>query len=355
MMNLAFAENLDAFDAFDASSIAWNEMESKGYLVVPSFLTSPEIDAFRADYDAADQSAKPREPSRDPSARARDAIDVPYKVRHPTTNARQVIDTKLADVARAVKHATGIRVNTHSAGPFGSLYFTTDGDIGLGWHQDSVSYYAYQNHYDYLNFYIPIVKPVRAKSNLSVVPFDALSARSPEISQAIRGKGATRFVVKRGKTVIHDNAQGGRHGVLPYAIDDLAVTPELDAGDLLLLRGDVIHRTQDTDTRRVALSLRMMNARTRIRRADLVRGGLVKTILMTQLRNDFQVLFDCFDAAGREEMTLGKLVSLESSVARFCRRPTQSEFLKFLFWAKFGSLFGETPAETNRLTKAGKD
>jgi hypothetical protein len=91
----------------------------------------------------------------------------------------------------------------------------------------------------------------------------------------------------------------------------------------------------------------MMNARTRISRDELVRGGLVKTMLMTQLRNEFQVLFDCFDAAGREEMTLGKLVSLESSVARFCRRPSQSEFLKFLFWAKFGTLFSGAPAARN--------
>src|SRR5205814_6232367 len=143
------------------------------------------------------------------------------------------------------------------------------------------------------NFYIPIIKPVRGKSNLAVVPFDVLGARSPEIAQASRGRGATRFAVKSGRmTVVHDNARGGRHGTLPFLLDDIAVTPELDAGDLLLLRGDVIHRTQDTDTRRVAASLRMMNARTRISRDEMVRGGMVKTVIMTQLRNEFQVLFD---------------------------------------------------------------
>ena len=350
MNNLAVSENWDALDAFDLSAIPWRELDSKGYVVVPAFLAAPEIDVYRADYQAADDAARSHEPSRSSAARARDAIDVPYKVRHVTPQARQVIDEKLAAAARAAKHATGIRVNTHSSGPFGSLYFTTDGDIGLGWHQDSVSYYAYQNHYDYLNFYIPIVKPDRARSNLSVIPFDALSARSPGACQAIRGRGATRFVVKRGETIIHDNDQGGRHGVLPYDIAELAVTPELGAGDLLLLRGDVIHRTQDTATRRIAVSLRMMNARTRVRRAELLRGGLVKTILMTQLRNDFQVLLDCFDAAGREEMTLGKLVGLEPSVSRFSRRPTQWEFVKFLCLARFGAMFRDPPT-ADRPTK----
>jgi ectoine hydroxylase-related dioxygenase (phytanoyl-CoA dioxygenase family) len=350
MNNLAVSENRDALDAFDLSAIPWSELESKGYVVVPAFLTPPEIDVFRADYQATGHASRAHEPNPSAAARAKDAIDVPYKVRHVTPAVRHVIDDKLAAAARAVKFATGVRVNTHSSGPFGSLYFTTNGDVGLGWHQDSVSYYAYQNHYDYLNFYIPIVKPDRTRSNLSVIPFDALSARSPEVCQAIRGRGATRFVVKRGATVVHDNDRGGRHGVLPYDLAELAVTPELAAGDLLLLRGDVIHRTQDTATRRVAVSIRMMNARTRVRRAELLRGGLVKTILMTQLRNDFQVLLDCFDAAGREEMTLGKLVGLEPSVSRFSRKPTQWEFVKFLCLARFGSMFREPPT-ADRPTK----
>lgn len=333
MMNPAVAEASDASGAFGAA-VSFRELESKGYLVVPAFLTPPEIDVFRADYEASDRAARAGEASRHAADSAKDAIDVPYKVRHVTAAARQTIDGKLAAAAREVKRATAIRVNVHAEGPFGSIYVTTDGDLGLGWHQDSVSYYAYQDHYDYLNFYIPIVKPVRARSNLSVIPFDALSARSPELCRAIRGKGATRFVVKRGATIVHDHARGGRHGVLPYALDELAVTPELAAGDLLLVRGDVIHRTQDTDTHRVAVSLRMMNARTRIRRDELVRGGLVKTILMTQLRADFQVLLDCFDAAGTGEMSLGKLVALEATVARAARPPTQLEFLKRLARAR---------------------
>ena len=36
-------------------------------------------------------------------------------------------------------------------------------------------------------------------------------------------------------------------------MEELAVTPHLAAGDLLLMRGDIVHRTQDTDTARVAL------------------------------------------------------------------------------------------------------
>ncbi|HEX3757324.1 MAG TPA: phytanoyl-CoA dioxygenase family protein [Kofleriaceae bacterium] len=312
--------------------VPWSELDSKGFVVVPAFLSAAEIDRFIADYDAGDRATRARHAAPDPAARASDAIDVPYKVRHVTAAAREAIDGKLADVVAAVARATTVRVTRHATGAFGSTYFATDGDVGLSWHQDSVSYHAYQNHHDYLNFYIPIVKPVTGKSNLCVVPFDALRARSPAMYDQLRGRGATRFVARRGTTVVRDNARGGRHGTLPYLLDDIAVTPELGAGDLLLLRGDAIHRTQDTRTRRIAVSLRMMNAQTRVRRCELLQGGLIKTLLMVELRRDFQRLFDCFDATGRDELTIGELAALEADLAGDARPPSRGRFLGFLVW-----------------------
>jgi len=321
-----------SISSWASARVPWNDLDAKGYAVVPSFLTALEIEHFRADYEAVDRAARTRDPGPDAATRAEDGIDVPYKVRHVTPAARAAIEDKMNAVAAKVARETTVRVDSHAGGVFGNIYFTTNGDRGLSWHQDSVSYYAYQNHHDYLNFYIPIAKPVREKSNLSVIPFDALAARSPEMVHKLRGQGATRFVAKRGTTVVHDNDRGGTHGTLPYLLDEIAVTPELDAGDLLLLRGDMIHRTQDTSTRRIAMSLRMMNARTKVHRAALVRGGLVKTIVMVQLRNDFGRLFDCFDAAGRDALTVDEMAAFEARVERSARRPSQAQFLRFLLW-----------------------
>lgn len=291
------------------------DLDSAGYVVMRSFLNDAEIARFEADHAAA--ALRP---------------DTSYEVRQVSAAARSSIDDKLAATARAVAHASSVRVDVVSSGVFGSAYFTTEGDVGAAWHQDTVSYFAYQNHHDYLNFYIPIIKPVREKSNLRVIPFDAFAARSPELSSRIRGRGATRFVVKDGATIVHDNNAGGTHGVLPYALDELAVTPQLDRGDLLLLRGDVIHRTEDTQTRRVAVSIRMMNRQTRVRRAELVRGGFLKAAVMTSGRRDFKQLFDCFDAAGKDELTIGELTELEAHRARPARPTSHVGFLAFLMW-----------------------
>ncbi|MBC7975044.1 MAG: phytanoyl-CoA dioxygenase family protein [Myxococcales bacterium] len=318
--------------ALAAARVPWKDLDARGYVVVPGFLNAAELDGFRADYEAADRAASAHNAGPDAATRTADAIDVPYKVRHVTPAARAAIEAKLNAVAATVSAQTAVQVNSHAGGPFGNIYFTTGGDRGLSWHQDSVSYYAYQNHHDYVNFYMPIVKPERARSNLSVIPFDALAARSPALASRVRGKGATRFVAKDGQTVVHDNDGGGKHGTLPYLLDEIAATPELDAGDLLLLRGDMIHRTQDTSTRRIAVSLRMMNASTRVRRAALVRGGLVKTLVMVQLRKDFSRLFASFAAAGRDELSVEEMSRFEAEVEPRAGIPSQTAFLRFLLW-----------------------
>jgi hypothetical protein len=294
--------------------VRFEDLDSAGYVVVPRFLTDEEAAVFELDYLESDQPC-----------------DASYAVRQVSATARAAIHDKLQAVAAVVERTTSVRVDHVASGVLGSIYFTTDGDIGSGWHQDSVSYYAYQNHHDYLNFYIPVVKPLKVKSNLSLVPFDRLEARSPELARKIRGRGASRFEIKDGTTIAHDNNAGGTHGTLPYDLEELAVTPELDRGDLLLVRGDVVHRTQDKETRRVAVSIRMMNSQARVRRTELVRGGLQKAAVMTRGRRDFQQLFDCFDATGRDEMTIGEIASLHDRSAT-SRPPSSAAFLTYLMW-----------------------
>ena len=254
-----------------------------------------------------------------------------YAVRQVSAPARAAVHNKLIDAASAVARASRVRVDHVASGVLGSIYFSTEGEIGTGWHQDSVSYFAYQNHRDYLNFYVPVVKPVRAKSNLSLVPLDRLEARSPEMAAKLRGRAATRLVTKDGTTIVHDKNAGGILGTLPYDLDELAVTPELDRGDLLLVRGDVVHRTQDRDTHRIAVSFRMMNSQAIVRKAEVVGGGIGKALVMARGRGVFQQLIDCFADAGRREMTIGELAG-RMEQARVSKSPSQMAFLASLMW-----------------------
>jgi hypothetical protein len=87
---------------------------------------------------------------------------------------------------------------------------------------------------------------------------------------------------------------------------ELAETPLLSPGDLLLLRGDVVHKTQDASTDRVAISFRTIDADLPIVRSKLADGGATKYMSMIKNRTAYQSVIDAFDVAGKTEMTSGE-------------------------------------------------
>ena len=141
--------------------------------------------------------------------------------------------------------------------------------IDFNWHQDHESFYLWQHHYDSINFYMPLIKPDRNQTGLSVLPMDALVNVIPNSIDYIVGKGAKTFKILNNTTKVIDDVTGTKT-FWNFNINDLAVHPELSAGDLLMLRGDVIHKTQDSNTKRLAISLRCFNSRAVISKEQLI-------------------------------------------------------------------------------------
>jgi len=94
--------------------------------------------------------------------------------------------------------------------------------------------------------------------------------------------------------------------LVDFDLDALAVTPSLSAGDLLLMRGDLIHKTQDADTQRVSTSIRVTYSKKTITRERLgprdptAKDPLAKVVLSMHQR---------LDALGRDEMTIEEFVA----------------------------------------------
>ena len=57
----------------------------------------------------------------------------------------------------------------------------------------------------YLNFFIPILKNAKSESNLTLIPFDRLRNKYPEIANRLYGQGATRFEFDGTKTSIYSD------------------------------------------------------------------------------------------------------------------------------------------------------
>jgi hypothetical protein len=201
--------------------------------------------------------------------------------------------------------------------PQAAVYFSTgksEGGVNFPWHQDHESFFQLQNHYEYLNFYIPIKKPHTDKTNLSVVPFDVLEREDAELFRRMVKCGATHFNRLASVRFVNFDDGGDVHTVRGE-MDRMAYTPMLAAGDLLLLRGDMIHRTQDTETERIAISFRASSAQTIVRRSRLAYGGLVKANMMAKNPEPYLQMFKAFDQAGRDEMPAHEIRGLMDALA----------------------------------------
>lgn len=277
-------------DPFNPDGVNWLDLRTKGFVHAKGFLTEDELSRVSDDYRA--QAVK---------ARTNGNYDAPLASPLLTRS----LDSKVSSVTDALRAATGLRADLTVAG----LYFSTEKGVNFGWHQDHESYFIYQQHSHYLNFYIPIVKPDAERSNLCLVPFDALerSLSRPDYQRLV-GSGAARFLPEEGRTLVADDERGEQYP-LPVNIEDLKVAPRLEPGDLLLLRGDMIHRTEDTDTDRVALSLRRTRGNAVISKAKLTGASDFKRQIIANNKSTYGVLLDCFEALREEEITAKQFAS----------------------------------------------
>jgi phytanoyl-CoA dioxygenase PhyH len=267
----------------------WTDLLEQGYLHSKSFLSEDEIDLLRKDYELVFE----RKTS-------------PYAGRYDTRNVSRTLLAALGDkmrnVATALAAAVGIEADVVVAG----YYFATKRANLDHWHQDHDSFYIYQQHRHFLNFWIPIIKPDPKRSNLCVIPFGDLKKRFPDHCGRFEGSGAKTLERRGAETIVHDQENGGGF-LLPGDIEEIGVAPELEAGDLLLCRGDIIHRTQDAATNRVAVSVRMTRSKGTINKTKLLSGCAEKKRMIEE-GAIYQYLKLVFDEAGVDEMTVAQLM-----------------------------------------------
>jgi hypothetical protein len=278
--------------------VTWSDLKSKGFVHVRNFLTDVEIDWLREDYSI--QSRKPR-------------VNGNYDVPAISQTITWRLERKMREVGDLVSAAAGVIADMSVSGN----YFAIERGVDFRWHQDHESYFMFQQHFDYLNFYIPILKPDPQRTNLCLIPFDNIRARLPEYYDLLVGSGAKEFHCEDSRTTVRDDENNVQYA-LPMDIDELKVVPELVAGDLLLLRGDVIHRTQDTDTPRVAASFRRTRSTALVKQSRLLSDSPAKKRMMENNAALYEGLLACFQAVGSTEMTAKEL--LTASIDRQLRR-----------------------------------
>lgn len=293
------------------------DLQTKGFVVIRGFLTDEILEGARADF----------------SARPLDKSNKNYGISMASAEANALLRPIVDDVLRRVREQTGLKPDL----PAGAAYFATGRGINFAWHQDHESYFTIQNHYDYLNFYIPIVKPRKDKSNLCIVPFDAFEREAPKTFRRVLRGGAARFIPMGRRTLVYFDDSGSVH-LMNRNIEDLGHTPHLDAGDLLLIRGDMVHRTQDTETQRVAMSFRASMAGAAVSRSRLIDGGLYKARMMAKNAAWYRRMFAAFEEAGSDQMAAAELAE---AAVRVPEPPDERRFIYELLERKLrGGVLG---------------
>jgi hypothetical protein len=181
----------------------------------------------------------------------------------------QTLDRTISDVAARL----GISATSGGAT---SAIRVTEGKGGLDWHLDHFNYYYTHNAVDHLTCYLPIFKPVVSASNVAILPYTVLRRVDPVTYDRLKGRGAVDLAKltddsalararKRvtnprslaiGDWVAFDNYRLGRRSFrLNLDPEEHRVVPQLEIGDFLMFRADVLHRTEDTRTERIALRL----------------------------------------------------------------------------------------------------
>ncbi|HEY3999004.1 MAG TPA: phytanoyl-CoA dioxygenase family protein [Candidatus Xenobia bacterium] len=301
----------------EAAAGSIQDLMTKGFVVLPGFLRSAEVDMLHDEYKALDQNRMAGVQKKFSKLPSRATLETLYHRFEPINDQ--------------IKTQTDICVNMVHSG----MYFAIEEGIALAWHQDHPPYYMVQGFYDYLNFYMPIRKPNKEKSNVQLIPYDRLAARAPEVAQRIKGRGARRVMVpfntmetrlRDGKTILRDDDLGGFLEI-PFNLDELAFTPELEAGDLLVVRGDVLHRTQDADTDRVALSVRFCNADkvVSLRTLSDMNPGKLRYIRA----NGFLAysMFKSFERCGQNEVRLEDYLSACGQILATPRAVSEAELM----------------------------
>ena len=219
------------------------DFNETGYVVINNWLDQEECNQFLLDYN---------------QERILSAPDI----RVASDDILEKFESKILDVCKLVNQSTGTDINSINPPWWDGAYWDSS-YINFDWHQDHESTYVFQNLNEYINCYIIVKKEHANFSGLSIIPENKLKQEisDEQINFIFNGRGAKHFITNPdNKTTVAFDDCTGNEITLDLDINDLAVTPATQTGDLLLLKGTSIHKSQPLKKgHRIALSVRCLN------------------------------------------------------------------------------------------------
>lgn len=238
-------------------------LETKGFLVIPSFLSHYEVSDLLETYNKLKETSV--------------SSNKNFPILHSQPN--DSIKTKIRSLLNDIVQNSNIKVDLLIDGiTYIDISLPENLSVFKYWHQDHDLYYQCQDLYNFVHCWIPIKKPQLDQFNLSLIPQDILSSYIPEIYQdSILGKGQFTFYPFGTKTIV-EHHDSHKKFLIDVNIDTIQETPYVNAGDLVLYRGDVIHKTQSSNgvPDRISINIRSAYSETVVTKENFYSGGKFK-------------------------------------------------------------------------------
>jgi Phytanoyl-CoA dioxygenase (PhyH) len=305
----------------------WSDLARQGYTIVPAFLTPSECSALTAEWrsSTAETPALRRRPSPRLAAESMSWL-VPRVLELAATIGSDVC--RRQDIVRS------------------GQFYSTGRERGFLWHTDHDAYYITQDAASSLNFWIATLKSEPRRSGVCVAPLDRLRGAFPELAEWSEGRGAIEVRTDNAATRFEDLERLSTFVVdRPNALEEIAEAPHMVNGDLLVMRGDLFHRTQDRTTVRVSVSLRTASSGSVVSRTRLGTMGCSKFYTMATKRLTYAMRLACFEIAKSDTLTIGESEAIYARLARAVeshnrihggREPTGDEFRQIV-WGQAAS------------------
>ena len=275
----------------------WADLSDRGFVVVHGLLTAAQVEGLRAAYASSER------------------VDVAaYVATEPRLSDIRGIIARVEALLPSIREATGMA--TDLVVPQGTFFATER--MNLDWHTDQKSDYLFQGHRHHLTFWMPVEKPDPARSGLSVIPIDRLREHAPEAFRALSGRGSARYA---NGELDYEDGDRERRVSCPGDLASFAESPRLLPGDALVVRSDLLHRTSDVETVRVALSLRALNGEHRLTVARLLSASSRKRARIRDEPNAFAEALAAFLLCRRTTITVREFLRVRARLAQKERLP----------------------------------
>lgn len=258
-------------------NINFTDLETRGFVVVQNFLNAQEINEIMNSHtEIMDQYYNSGSANRN------------YPVLRAAIPATILDKAKL--ILSVLNQKTNLKTNKIPVLE-GIVDYLDNSLIEFGWHQDHENYFKWQNAYNDLNFWVAVNKSNSNESGLDVVPHDKLADKIPTLfNEHILGKGAKYFNPATDNNTFADDTETGELLLLPINLDDIKETPSISSGDLLLLRGDLIHRSQKRTIPRLAIGFRAINTNQIINKEKFYSGSHKKQSMILKNLESYKTM-----------------------------------------------------------------